>query len=73
MSRLWVQIVSWHALVVDGYRAGKTLCGRRPASDAEVVDTLPAGKSCESCLRAIAREADTGSPFPDTDPVPDGA
>jgi hypothetical protein len=54
---IWCKIVSWHA-VADG--AMRTLCGR--ALDTEVeVSELPAGKSCESCLRIVARRADEGT------------
>jgi hypothetical protein len=56
MSILWVRIRSFHALANAG--GTKTLCGRSPALSAEVHDTLPAGKSCETCLRIIARKVD---------------
>ena len=50
---LWVRIRSWHALAtVDG----KTLCGRYAPVDSDTDTELPAAKSCESCLRIIARK-----------------
>jgi hypothetical protein len=55
----WVRIRSWHAVKTYTRTPGGvlTLCGRsvimRP-----VVDTLPAGRSCESCLRIYARKVD---------------
>lgn len=54
----WVRIKSWHAVRFNsGYGIG-TYCGRRVDSGAEVTPELPTGKSCESCLRIIARHAD---------------
>lgn len=55
----WVRIVSWHAVltptrVPETYR---TRCGRT-VRNAETSDDLPAGKSCETCLRIVARQAD---------------
>jgi len=52
---LWGRIRSWHAL--DASYTGRTLCGR-VVTNAGVVDTLPAEKSCETCLRIVARKAD---------------
>ena len=53
-NQFWVRIRSWHAL--SGLTAGHTLCGRRAGSDADVSDQLPSGeKSCETCLRLLAR------------------
>lgn len=56
MMILWAQIRSWHALGPDF--TGRTLCGRNASPDREVHDKLPAGKSCETCLRIVARKAD---------------
>lgn len=56
MSILWVRIVSFHALAANF--TGRTLCGRTAPSGNEVHDKLPAGKSCETCLRIVARKAD---------------
>lgn len=57
----WVRIISWHAVKLASDRVGRTwtLCGRR-VEHADIVDVLPAGKSCETCLRIIARSADHG-------------
>jgi len=54
----WVLGRSWHAIasparVENRY---KTMCGRVIYGD--VVAKLPAGKSCENCLRIVARRAD---------------
>lgn len=53
----WTLIRSWHA-VRTGNSPGRmmTLCGRRSFS--YTVEDLPAGKSCETCLRIVARNAD---------------
>jgi len=53
MNRGWVKIRSWHVLRDDGLA---TLCGRQANGD--IVDTLPAEKSCETCLRIVARQDD---------------
>lgn len=55
----WVRIVSWHAAETYTRMPGTvlTLCGRT-VHDAVVVDALPAGRSCESCLRIYARRED---------------
>jgi hypothetical protein len=57
-DREWVQIRSWHAVltptrVPNRYR---TLCGR--TAEGQAFHTLPVAKSCETCLRLIARQAD---------------
>ena len=55
----WVLIQSWHGVrwkVLDNPPRWTTLCGRKTYSDP--VDDLPAGKSCETCLRIVARKAD---------------
>ena len=56
----WVKIRSWHG-VRTTFRSGKavTLCGRLVPADAEITPTLPGERSCESCLRIVARRADT--------------
>jgi hypothetical protein len=56
---VWVRIRSMHAIltptrVPDRY---VTLCGRTASGDTN--DDLGAGKSCETCLRIVARKADT--------------
>lgn len=54
MDLRWVQIRAWHAVkgerVMNVYR---TYCGRYVAG--ETVDDLPSERSCESCLRIVAR------------------
>lgn len=54
----WVLIRSWHAVLTPTRVPGRhrTVCGRNAFSDP--VDDLPAGKSCETCLRIVARKAD---------------
>ena len=54
----WVLIQSWHGVRTSARVPGRwiTLCGRKAYS--EPVDDLPAGKSCETCLRIVARKAD---------------
>jgi hypothetical protein len=52
----WVKLekpLSWH--VLKGY---KTLCGLDIEDADEVRDELGAEKSCELCLRILARKAD---------------
>jgi len=51
---LWARIRSWHAL--DTSFTGRTLCGRITTSAA--IDPFPPGKSCETCLRIVAKKAD---------------
>lgn len=48
----YVRIVSWHVLRTWTRLPGMalTLCGRR-IQDPETAQELPAGKSCETCLR----------------------
>lgn len=58
---------SWHAIgtwtrVPDHAR---TLCGR--TADGPTSDTLPSGRGCETCDRAVLRGLE---PKPDNDPVP---
>lgn len=66
---IWVKIVAWHAFRTYS-RANRivTLCGRVAPEGATVVDALPGGASCETCLRLYARRADA----PET-PVASGA
>lgn len=59
MDVQWVQRVSWHAVRPHAVREpGRTLCGLVWHDHAAQTDTLPAGRSCETCLRIIARRAD---------------
>jgi hypothetical protein len=67
MKVAWVRIISWHALRVEAL-GGRTLCGRAAAYNADISDEMPAGKSCESCLRIIARKVDDPT-YPDNDEV----
>jgi len=57
-DRQWIQIRSWHAVRLLSDRVGRTwtLCGR--STESTIVDRLPAGRSCESCLRILARAED---------------
>jgi hypothetical protein len=62
MTGLWIKIRSFHA-VRNYNRAGgvETYCGRTVGSldePPQTVDALPGGKSCETCLRLYARQAD---------------
>ena len=52
----YAKIRSWH--VVKTYDPPKTYCGRDFDPDDETVDELPGEKSCESCLRSVARQVD---------------
>lgn len=61
MNVVWVQIRSWHALRAFEL-SSPTLCGRRAGPQAEISTELPAGKSCETCLRIIARKVDAPDP-----------
>ncbi len=62
----WTRIrpgLSWHIVSLASDRASRTkmLCGRRAGTlgnPAEIVDILPGGKSCNSCLRSAAKRAD---------------
>lgn len=49
-------VVRTHTRLEDGWIS---LCGRRIImDDGATVGVLPSGKSCESCLRIIARQED---------------
>lgn len=50
---LWVKLESWHVLAEH-----KTLCGLDVEDADEVRDELGAEKSCENCLRLLARKED---------------
>lgn len=54
----WVKITSWHALRPYDHFGPTTFCGRDAADADEVKMTLPGGKSCETCLRIVARRQD---------------
>lgn len=56
MNVLWITIRSSHALL--SIEARRTYCGRTADAAAEVSEQLPAGRSCETCLRLVARKVD---------------
>jgi hypothetical protein len=56
----WFKIRSWHALRLTRSIEPRSLCGRIGTRDAEWSNTLPSEKSCETCLRIVARKADGG-------------
>lgn len=58
MSVMWVKIRSWHAVRLTRSIEPRTVCGRTAPQSAPVSDVLPGEKSCESCLRIIARRVD---------------
>lgn len=58
MSIEWVKFNSWHAVRLTRSLRARTMCGRVAKIGAETSSTLPADKSCESCLRIVARRAD---------------
>jgi len=58
MDIQWVKIRSWHAIRPHDHFGPSTYCGRTPKDNAEVVDELPTAKSCETCLRIVARLQD---------------
>jgi hypothetical protein len=51
----YVLLISWHILEPDTGLIAYTLCGRVPNPQARTSSVLPAGRSCESCLRIQAR------------------
>jgi hypothetical protein len=60
MSVRWFQIRSWHAVKFES-RAGvpAAYCGRWGTFTTKVVEDLPGTeKSCETCLRLVARAAE---------------
>ena len=59
MDVQWVKIRSFHAVRLVSDRIGRTwtVCGRN-VEQAVIVDTLPGGRSCETCLRLVARRVD---------------
>ena len=50
---------SWH--IVEPYDVWETICGRLIVEPAENRDSLPAARSCVSCLR-IARRRENAAP-----------
>lgn len=60
MTVTWFRMQSWHASVepfVNGQQPN-VLCGRRGPFNAANDPFPPGGKSCESCLRSLARKVD---------------
>ena len=53
MEIMWVKLESWHIL-----QGERTLCGLDVEDADEVRDELGAEKSCENCLRLLARKTD---------------
>ena len=56
MNLWWFQIRSWHAVVPNRGLSWKSLCGRLQEGH-PTAEQRGAGKSCEVCLRAVARMA----------------
>jgi|PlaIllAssembly_1097288.scaffolds.fasta_scaffold07226_6 hypothetical protein len=55
---VWRRIRSWHAVIPSRAFVVTTLCGRYIAPNAGVSDDVPtSGKTCESCLRIMARRS----------------
>lgn len=49
----WVKLESWH--VVNPAHPDATVCGIAIEEDDPTSDELPGEKSCENCLRIVAR------------------
>ena len=60
MDIKWVLIPggSWHAIRGDSMGHHLTMCGRVVNELGETSETLPDEKSCENCLRIVARADD---------------
>jgi hypothetical protein len=60
MDIQWVKIRAWHAVRPDRSIPdwNLTYCGRAVGNLDPHLDRLPGEKSCESCLRIIARKVD---------------
>lgn len=56
----WFKIRSWHALKLTRSIEPRAVCGKVGTGSSEWSATLPAEKSCETCLRIVARKADGG-------------
>jgi len=58
MNPQWVRIRSWHAVfLARGLGSVPTRCGRW--AEGQIVDDLPPNvKTCETCLRLLARDAE---------------
>lgn len=55
MEVFWYRLRSWHAATPSRALVGRTFCGRTVRGDAQWSTDLPGGKSCESCLRILAK------------------
>lgn len=60
MDSKYVKIRSWHVISNATSVFGKTLCGLTAKPGAETSTDLPAERSCENCLRILARMTDGG-------------
>lgn len=56
MNVQWIRIVSWHIFRLTRSIEPRTQCGR--TGRGAVMDTRPDGKTCETCLRWLARQVD---------------
>jgi len=52
----WVRIRSWHVVRLTRSLTPITVCGRHATAEHRTSNVLPAGRSCESCLRIVARQ-----------------
>lgn len=59
MDITWVLLKSWRALRPKDH-ADSTYCGRLVPEGRPVSDELPNAKTCELCLRIVARLQDAG-------------
>lgn len=63
MNLQWFVIRSSHAIrFFSRGNAPKALCGKWGTPASTILDEMPAGKSCESCLRIVGKQADLDSP-----------
>lgn len=78
MNIMWVKVESWHIKKAFWPWAAsymvETVCGLQREWDGTEIDRLPGGdeKSCENCLRILARGVDeqvVAAP-PEPEPVP---
>lgn len=63
MDTRWVKVESWHAIEEEIAGEALTLCGLRVGMET-ARDTLPAEKSCETCLRILTRRNDDDAGVP---------
>lgn len=68
MNIMWIKVDSWHIKKASWPWAAsymvQTVCGLQREWDGTEIDRLPGGseKSCESCLRILARGVDEPEP-----------